>query len=299
MSKTFRTLAALKRRAHHIKTETGVTHAEALRLAAWEGGFQTYAHAQRTLRTGSEVPGSPSPERRGDRRRLSPFQAEARSRWETAIADPALGRMAETRIWEDPSDILRILDRVLSQTHNHALLPRSGGLDLHGARRSSEDGCIELKISEGRGHVVRPGSLRLETFIDAPAESFFLLEAKPLEPTDVDDDPEASEADRREIRAWRLERAREEVLELEPGDYVPRSVWDQGRLGFDANGEEIPLPSSARVIVRWLGGKIMIVSTGSLWNGTPGTYDARHERMSAERIRSAIQRALDALEDAA
>jgi len=299
MSKTFKTLAALKRRAHHIKTKSGVTHAEALRLAAVEAGFQTYVHAQRTLPVGSDATAAPIPERRSDRRRLSPFQAEARSRWETAIADPALGRMAETRIWEAPSKVLRILDRVLSQTHNHALLPRSGGLDLLGARRSNEEGCIELQISEGRGHVVRPGALRLETFIDAPAESFFLLDAKPLEPTDIDDDPDASEADRREIRAWRLGRAREEVLELEPGDYVPRSIWDEGRLGFDANGEEIPLPPSARVIVRWLGGKIMIVSAGSLWNGAPGTYDARHERMSPERIRSAIQWALDALEEAA
>ena len=82
------------------------------------------------------------------------------------------------------------------------------------------------------------------------------------------------------------------MLELAPSEYVERYVWDQGHLGYDESSREIPLPDDARLMTRWFDGKILFVTKGSMWNGTPATYDGRHDTMSAEQIRAMIERAL-------
>ena len=82
-------------------------------------------------------------------------------------------------------------------------------------------------------------------------------------------------------------------MEIRPGDYRPRSLWDEGNLGYDERGRELPLPKEARLVIRWFGGGVLIVAKGSIWNGIAATYDGRHDRMTPAEVREAIQGCLD------
>lgn len=73
---------------------------------------------------------------------------------------------------------------------------------------------------------------------------------------------------------------------------MERYVWDAGHFGYDEDEGEIPLPDEARLVVRWFNGKVLFVSKGSMWNGTPATYDGRHDSMSAAEIRAIIETSL-------
>jgi serine/threonine-protein kinase len=76
-----------------------------------------------------------------------------------------------------------------------------------------------------------------------------------------------------------------------PADYVSREIWDRGFL-HDENGDEIPIPDNARLVMRLLQGKVLLVAKGSLWNSDPATYDGRHNTMTAAQIRRIIERSL-------
>lgn len=162
---------------------------------------------------------------------------------------------------------------------NRFLLPTGGGVDVASVRRSSEDGCIELVIRDRMAYVVRPKRVTLEHFPDAPLETFLLVELDELEPTGVYEG---------------LARSVEELIEVDR-EYVERSHWDEGTLGEDEDGDPRPLPRDARLVVRFFGGKIMVVSKGSIWNGIPATYDGRHSRMEAAEIRRQIAGILERL----
>lgn len=289
------TLASLKRHAHRIKRDEGLKQSEALNAAAHRHGYQNYAHAKRTIEAAAtERPSGPPPQRPAVRG-LTEFQAEARHKWEAVMADPRLGPLQASRSWEDPDSILRLLDLTLGATSNHVLLPTGGGMDMVGAVRSHEPGCLELRVRRGLAYVVKPRRLVLERFPEALAESFFILEAEPLDLAQVAGEDFLDDEDRDAVLSRRRARGSEEVLELAPRHYVPRSVWDDGSLGVDSDGDTIPLPSGARVVVRWLKGRFMILSTGSLWNGVPATYDGRHDHLTTPAIRAQIEDALDML----
>jgi hypothetical protein len=84
-----------------------------------------------------------------------------------------------------------------------------------------------------------------------------------------------------------------EILPHERGEGLDnRLIWDRGFLDHDENGDEIPIPRHARLTVRWLQGKVLLVAKGSLWNSDPATYDGRHNGMTAAQIRSTIERSL-------
>jgi hypothetical protein len=82
----------------------------------------------------------------------------------------------------------------------------------------------------------------------------------------------------------------EELVEVAPAEYVSRDAWDRGFLGHDENGDEIPIRDDARLTVRWLQGKVLLVAKGSLWNSDPANYDGRHNGMTAAQIRTTIER---------
>lgn len=292
------TLASLKRLAHRIKLDDGLKQSEALNAAAQRHGYQNYAHARRTIEAAAtEGPSSPPPQRPAVRG-LTDYQAEARRKWEAVMADTRLGPIRASRSWDDLDSIVRLLDLTLGATNNHVLLPTGGGMDMVGAVRSHEPGCLELRVRRGLAYVVKPRRLVLERFPDALAESFFILEAEPLDLADVEGEDFLDE-ERDAVLSRRRTRGSEEILELAPRHYVPRSVWDDGNLGIDSNGDKIPLPSGARVVVRWLNGRFMFLSTGSLWNGVPATYDGRHDRLTTSAIRAQIQDALEMLSETA
>lgn len=201
-----------------------------------------------------------------------------RERWTTALDAPT-GRQPISATWEGKDAVLHVLAPFAASGCNHVMLPGGGGVDIIAVQPSRERGCIELVLAEKVAYVVRPERVTLERFPDAPLESFLLVELGELRPTGVYEE---------------VSRQMEELVDVD-GEYVSRSHWDEGSLGEDESGYSIPLPDDARLIVRFLGGKVLVVSKQSIWNGVNETYDGRHSRMPAGEIRRQIAGALDRL----
>ena len=280
---------SIKRRAKAIKAQSGVQHKDALEAAARQAGFSNYTNARTTLarpgRPLPAIPPAPRPPGMTEAGGREPFLEGCRRAWVQTldVVDPE-GR--ELAAWDDPAEITRVLQAVITRTRSHAHLPTGGGQDFTDVRASHERGVLEFQIEKGLVYLAKPGRLLLQRVPSAPAESFLLLELGKLDASGAypPDDRPLSDRD------WMSRR--EEVVELGPRDYVERSVWDQGFLDYDADGGEIPLPNASRLVVRWFDGKILFVTKGSMWNGTPSTYDGRHDKMSPAQIRAMIKRSI-------
>jgi hypothetical protein len=204
------------------------------------------------------------------------FHEENAARWEAALRKTAGPVPARTSIWVDASDIAAVLVNFMGANFAHAHLPTGGGLDFEEIAPAFERGCVEFRVEEKVADIAKPARLILWHFPGSPRNSFLLLELAKLKPSGV----------------YQHAGESEELVDLGKMQYVNRSVWDAGFYGHDANGREKPLPAAARLVTRWLGGKILFVAKGSLWNRNSGTYDARHSRMTAEEISVAIESAL-------
>lgn len=282
----------IKRLAKAIKAELGLPHHAALNAAARQAGFQNFTHARHQLQ---HRQAASSPEHAASQpdppRQLHPSEVyleQCRQAWVKVIAE--LNPRQNPRIaWTGVSVIRGVLADVFAGARSHAHLPTGGGHDFAAARLSTEPGCLEFQVANGAAYVMRPKALVLEHLPEAPSESFLLLQLDALAPSGiyVDEDPGIGLRPRR--------RRREEVVEVAPREYIERAAWDEGRLGFDENGREVPLPAAARLVVRWFDGQVLFVTKGSLWNGSPATYDGRHDAMPPAAIRSVIERSLAAL----
>lgn len=197
--------------------------------------------------------------------------------WTRAIVGVAGDNPPATSTWRGLQSICGALQPFMAANRNHAHLPTGGGLDVLDAGLSVERGCLEFRVGERSAWVVKPKALTLEHIPASPIDSFLLLELARLEPIEADEHSRDG---------------MEELLELKPGKYVERGVWDRGFLRYDEDGREVPLPTGCRLVTRWLEGKILIVAKGSLWNGTPATYDGEHNTMRSAEIREVIEQAL-------
>jgi hypothetical protein len=106
-----------------------------------------------------------------------------------------------------------------------------------------------------------------------------LLELEQLNPSGAYDE---------EYNRRLVERGDEEVIDLGRGKYVGRNGSDDG-VYYDERGIERELPDDYRQIMRFLGGSVMLVTKGSIWNGLSATYDGRHSKMSVEQLRELVQ----------
>ena len=140
-------------------------------------------------------------------------------------------------------------------------------MDLTGAMRSEvEPGCIELD-TEGLTAVLKPARLLFESFGADPQWDYFRLETSALEPSGVYEEASAGG---------------EEVTEIPGVGYVERWHWDENEY------EERSLPKGSRVVSRYFGGAFVIFQKTSFYNQISATYDARHDKMSADRFREYI-----------
>jgi len=172
--------------------------------------------------------------------------------------------------WTELIDIISVLNKIGAiDNSNHMFYPTGGGLDVESANLSYENNCIE--ISTGLTDIIKPERLIFESFID-PLWNYFRIETLELESSSVyekEDDNEYFPS--------------EELLEIEAGKYISRSYWDEG----EYMGQK--LPSSARVLTRHLKGAFVIFAKSSYYNRNSRTYDARHNKMSAEEFRDYIE----------
>jgi hypothetical protein len=130
---------------------------------------------------------------------------------------------------------------------------------------------IALHIGAKMVEFLKPAKLTFESFGNDANWTYFRLEAAPVAPSSVEG-------------AINPERTYEVLTELSPGHYAPYACWDQN----EYNGKA--LPESARPAGRYLTGAFVFFSTRSTYNAEPGTYDARHNKMSEEKFRAYIAR---------
>lgn len=288
-----KTLEGVKRLARRLKALDGLTHARALDRASVIAGHPNFKSMKRTLdaEAKSLAAGGPSKSRKGPPSMPThQFHRESVTAWDAANAALDVSPGA-SETWRSPSAIVRALNPVMGVNLNHSLLPTGGGLDFEGVTVAREPGCLEFSLGRRSVYIVKPKVLTFER-LDDKGESFFLLELDSLKPSGVYDRDEEDEDE--EASQPRRVRESEELLELSPGNYVSRDIWDRGFLGYRGDGSEIPLPASARLVSRFFGGKILIVAKASLWNSAAETYDGRHNRMTSAQIRNVIERSIAA-----
>lgn len=201
----------------------------------------------------------------------------------------------------DRNQIIEILNAVgTDEADNHTFLPTSGGLDLHGATASHEEGRIELTFEGRTTYIVNPDSLTFHQVGEDPEWWYFRLNTKPFKASGVYEETTSveqvfeSELDK-EV-SWSMSYYGEEVLELEAGVYVDYAVREIGHLGYDEYGNSIPLPDSARTVHRGInGGSYAIFSKYALYNRVSSTYDARHNKVSDDEFRVYINNIVNSL----
>jgi serine/threonine-protein kinase len=136
-------------------------------------------------------------------------------------------------------------------------------------RSTREPGCIEI-TTNNIATIIRPSRLLFEAFGYDPEWNYFRLEAADLEPSGV-----------YQLEADTLY---EELTDLGGESYVDRSYWDQNEY------DEHPLPEESRVVMRFFRGAFVIFQKTSLYNQLSETYDARHNKMSADEFREYIRK---------
>jgi hypothetical protein len=170
--------------------------------------------------------------------------------------------------WTDIDAIISVLNKIGSvKASNHMFFASGGGLDLLGARKSHEEGCIELLM--GVSYLCKPKSLTFE-YIDHEFHwNYFRLETDILKLTDV-------------YEGMATDKYFEQVLEISPLHYVSRSHWDEN----EYEGKKLPV--TARPIVRILKGSLVIFKKTSTYNLTSSTYDGRHDKFGPDAFRTYI-----------
>lgn len=196
-------------------------------------------------------------------------------KWKDMIEHMFTDKVPLNKEWTYTDNIIHTLDQIgKHEALNHTFLPDGGGLDLMGCSYANESGCIEMSL-DGMRHIVRPKKLTFQWFPNADYEwAYFLLEADTLD--SIFPNPAFKE---------------EELVEVEPGEYIERMYWDAGEY------KGCPLPNGARLVARYIKGKFVIFNKASLYNKNPETYDGRHDKMSPEGFKKHIEEVIDYLKE--
>lgn len=273
------TLNGIRSLAKDYKKELECKHSVALNIAAKQAGYENYAHAQKSLsKTTKPVMRTIRPLNSGNLGTLENYHQRSLDKWGDAIlkVNPDLSQTVE---WTTPHQITEIINHFVGTSMDHAHFPTGGGQDIDHVKLSNERGCIELVIDEGSLHLLKPACLVLEFIEEAPGESFLYLKTKQIKPIEIETDYEDEPSE--------FHNTRQEVMRV-GREHYSRAHWDESYLGYHENGDKIDLPDDAHILVRWEMGNFMIVSKGTLWNGTSKTYDGVHNHLSPSDIRQSI-----------
>lgn len=197
--------------------------------------------------------------------------------WRSAVREIFGDKPPKSRGWIKLEEIVEVLSQICRPNLNNCFFPNGGGLDISGVRESQEPDCLELVSSSGGVSIIRPKNLRFESFAGFPSLSYFWIDTASLVPFEKDE--------------VGTERIFEELAEVFPLDYRPRSVVDEGYYEHDECGNEIPVPEGTRVVTRFFRGSFVLFAKGSIYNRLRGNYDAynaQHERLGAHAFRSFI-----------
>lgn len=172
--------------------------------------------------------------------------------------------------WTDVDSICAVLNEIARRDRlNHMFYPTGGGMDLISVSKAVEENMIALNVSERSAEIVKPKKLTFESVGYHPQWNYFRLELEEVESTGLNGVSGAVDY--------------EDLLELEPGVYVPYIHWDEG----EYNGES--LPPMARPVTRFTKGSFVLFSKRSIYNRTSETYDGRHNKMTEAEFREEIE----------
>ncbi|MBL8092040.1 MAG: protein kinase [Anaerolineales bacterium] len=171
--------------------------------------------------------------------------------------------LPQRAVWENLNDIAYVLNLIGSvRALNHMFYPTGGGMDLQGARQGFEVNTIELDIDIDYIILIKPKRLIFENFNADPKWNYFRIETDGLKPSGI----------------GHVNRNREELVEVEPLEYVSRSSWNENLYEGKNN----------RLVIRFLKGDFVIFSKISFYNHASSTYDGRHNQMSTDEFRDYI-----------
>ncbi|WP_153556474.1 hypothetical protein [Roseimaritima sediminicola] len=203
------------------------------------------------------------------------FRQQMLPLWEQMIANIFPVAMPSSASWTCHQDMVAVLNHVgATKDLNHLFFPRGGGLDLTGASISLDSGCIDLNFGRGAS-IAKANRLSCEIFPDNMEFSYFRIDCDDLAPSGVCDE---------------LAFDHEELVQLDDGTYLDRSLWDRGYMSHDPDGNEIPFPGTARIVTRHIKGSFVIFCKASAYNADSSTYDGRHSKMSAPDFRTYIEK---------
>lgn len=206
----------------------------------------------------------------------SEFQIANRAKWRSILQKEYGAAVPASATWTDVDQTVRVLTPFAQPELGHMFFPLpGGGMDFDRVAKSREPGCIELLCDEVP-QIIKPKSLRLETFPHYLSMSYFRIELDSLAPSGV---YESSDCDY------------EELVEMPSGRYINRSAWDEGY--YSHNGEETRLPKSARLVVRRFSGVFVIFAKGSRYNLIGDTYNARHAKVPAGEFRAHVEQIIE------
>lgn len=274
-----KTLQGIRSFAKDLKKDRGIKHSDALNIVAKNSGFENYAHAQKDLSLSPQsFMGTVRPlNSKNLPKKMKEFHQLALTQWAKAVAS-VNSAQSDSLEWTSTDQIADVLNYVLGATNNDTNYPTGGGMDFDSVEVSQEKDCIELVHEHGSRHLLKPRRLVLEFIKDNPGESFLYLETKTINPVSfakIDDETES------------FYRSSQQVVRIGNNHY-PRSYWDEHVLGYEDNGDAIPLPDSAHLLRRWESGNFMFISKGSIWNAATSTDQGFHNDYSIPFIRETI-----------
>jgi hypothetical protein len=197
---------------------------------------------------------------------VSNFNSQWTAHFEQLLPKPWPSRVE----WRRLEDIVAVLER-LGQTcwsANYLFLPEGGGIELLGAEKDAEAGCLQLHAGNSV-YIGRPTSLACFAFARAPELSYYDLELDRLTP--ITEDPDEN----RESVRRRYPTLRE--IEFRDPDQPATLATVHSRRSIEA--------------ARLFGGRIVIFGKDCPYNLDSSTDDGRHERMGREGFHKYIERA--------
>lgn len=180
-----------------------------------------------------------------------------------------------TSIWNQPEDIVMVLNEITYFKHINHLFFKSGGLDFNNASLSTEIGYIELNC-ETLIRKLKPKSLRFESF-EIPSWNYFLLELDPIDPEVILNKNIALGYSNDFI----------ELIEINPGEYIPHWCFSYKR-NMLSKYKEL-LPETARNIALCLNGTYIFCSKTGEYNAESSTYNGYQQFFSCENFRNFIK----------
>lgn len=202
-------------------------------------------------------------------RELEDWHLRSTAQWAQLPREIFPRAVPSSAVWVDPFAIVKILDTFASTKGlNHMFFPTGGGLDMACVSLGPDGTSIEIGVEGGDPklrYVVRPTSLQFEAVSADPQWNYLRLETNGLIPVTSDTEPDSTES--------------EEVVEIRPGIFAPRSAWDEG----EYRGEK--LPATARLLVRFPKGSFVVFQKSGAYNQRVSKYIGEHEKMGADAFR--------------